>query len=213
MTIESRLEYRWLMPSDFPSMRRLLEETRPSFGGISGDRMYDVLMRESLLGRNLRWIVAVNVQQVVGFIVACIDRQRFWRHFFLRHPILIAQLLLSLAATSLRRVGNRASNLGIDGHTGLGESLPKWTDEGPHIAKLLYGAVAQKHRGLGITPRMLQALTSTLPAVGVTRIDGHIDSHNESSRRSVEKAGGIVYPSPGGGYFFTFMLSRMAPDG
>lgn len=198
MSREAELQVRPLSASDFPIMLRILEDTRPPLGRMTSDSAYRALMAESLRGRGLWWLVAVDKNTILGFSVAIRYGATFWRRFLIRHPALLPPLLID----HLRRGGRRLlppradeaplhsapPSTAFDTSSG-----PRWTDNGAHIAKALQIYVDPRSRGQGIALKLNKALVDILRNAGITRLDAHIAARNVASVRLVQSTGWTVY--------------------
>ncbi len=191
------VEVRPVSINDILETLHLLNETRPPIGRMSSDSSYRALMIESTKGKGLWWLVAVEGDVVVGFIVAHKSGRSFWQRYLSRHPVLLSNLIAHECARHIRyalrsREGQGSDSDSLPRPVESEPDGPRWSDDAPYVAKAVLIYIATQHRGRGIGGKLNDALVHTLMREGVKRLDLHIDLGNNASVRLAQKSGWTV---------------------
>lgn len=169
------------------SSRRLLTRLAVAFAGVISPSLSESLCRESVRTGNPLILTAMRGEAVFGMAIAVTDHGRFWRRFFLRHPLHALGVIWQRAGF----VPEPEDDAVGGGHHPV--ATPSWSDAGPDIAKVLFIGVAPEDRREGCGQRLYAELFRRLRDKGAKRIDARIDIDNHASIRLHEATGWSVW--------------------
>lgn len=187
---------------DYEQLLHLLGRIRPALGGFSSSSLYSALIESALRDPLVTICVARIDDSLVGYTIAIVDWDRFWRRFAFRHPIVAVRVALRKYLKRRRRrprhPGGNAEQLIQGQHAASGESIASWSDSSRRIAKILHTGVDQSVRSRGVGAALHRAVFAELSAVGVERLDARFDRENVASIRLHYKTGWSVRDDPDG---------------
>ena len=203
--------FRVLEKDDIKSVLNLMEEIKPNIGGSRDLSLYHALCHEALLDKRVVFIVGEEQSKKIAFYLAIIDRDRWRMSFMFRHPLMVTKMIFNRTFNRLRKLlkaagpkmGNFKSDMpDISMYIKLGSSNKSWKDSSSRIAKLLYIAVSESHRGKSIAKEMWEYALKVLTDCGVIRVDTEILLNNIPSIRLHYGLGFYIYKQ-GGALFVT----------
>jgi hypothetical protein len=151
--------FRLFQESDLQDVLELMEEFKPNIGGARYRSLYHAFCCEALLDQRVVLIVAEELSRLIGFAIAIIDRNRWWVSFMTRHPLITLRIAFVRIFHKLRNLVKKPahskkniepSESDIENYITTTYSGKSWKDYSPQIAKLLYLAVKEGHRGKNI---------------------------------------------------------------
>lgn len=207
--------YRMLEKGDVNSLLKLMEEIKPNIGGSRDLLLYRALCYDALLNPRVVFTVGEVQTRIIAFYFAVIDRNRWRISFMFRHPLIVTKMVIKRALKKLSKLLKTPdSNTGSLEHLNPDISTyatpditnKSWNDSSPQIAKLLYIAVKENHRGKDIAKEMWEYALKVLAERGVRRVDTEILLKNEPSIRLHYGLGFNIYRQ-GSALFVTKDLS------
>jgi len=179
--------YRTIEKKDFEGVIELMKEIRPHIGGSQNPALYYALCCEALIDKRVVFVVGEEQSKIIAFFLAIIDPNHWRLSFMFRHPLLGIDRVLNISFDRLMRLLNKAkkktkdfnpSLQNIDKYITPMPSNKSWKDSAPDIAKVVFDAVAEIHRGRHIAKNMREYMLEVLAKRGAKRADGDIHFHN-----------------------------------
>ncbi len=191
-----------LEKDDIKSVLKLMEEIQPNIGGSRDPSMYQALCHEALLDKRMVFIVGEEQSKIIAFYLAIIDRNRWRITFMFRHPFIVMQMVFERTFKRLLKISKKAAHKIKDFENNMQDismyltSIPpskSWKDSSSRIAKLLYIAVGESHRGKSIAKRTWEYALDVLAKCGVERVDTEILLNNIPSIQLHKGLGFNIY--------------------
>lgn len=185
--------YRILEKRDIEGVLELMKAIKPDIGGSRNQSLYRALCCEALVDKRVVFTVGEEESKIIAFYLAVIDPSRWRLSFMIRHPLLGIGRVLNKVFDELIKMVNKtkqktkysaASLQDINKYITPMPANKSWKDFSPDIAKLLFDAVAESHRGRHIARGMTEYMLEVLAERGARRVDGTIHFHNIPSIRA-----------------------------
>ena len=195
---------RKLEKKDFNNVLKLMNEIQPVIvGGLRCPSLYRAFCYDALIDKRVLFIVAEEKTDIVGFRIVVIDMKNWRLTFCKRHPVLTLRILTQKICNNIRIKITTKKNLNIYASqyavvAGFVNQTPcnkSWNDSSPQIAKALYVAVKESHRGKNIAAKLIEYGNQILVNHGQKRIDDRILFNNIASIRLHHRLGFNIYKS------------------
>jgi hypothetical protein len=180
--------FRILEKRDFEGVLELMKAIKPDIGGRRDPTFYYALCCEALVDKRVVLVVGEEQSKIIAFLLAIIDPNRWLISFMIRHPLIGIERALNISYDRfIKLFKNKSEKKTEDLENSLqkyikpNSSNKSWKDSTPEIAKLLFDAVAESHRGRHIAKGMREYMLELLAKRGVRRADGTILYNNISS--------------------------------
>ncbi len=179
--------FRIIEKKDFEGVLELMKTIKPHIGGSQNPVLYHALCCEALEDKRVVFVVGEERSKIVAFFLAIIDPNHWRFSFMLRHPLLGIDRALNISFDRLMRLLNKTKKTtkdfiplqqNIDKYITPIPSNKSWKDSSPDIAKLVFDAVAESHRGRHIAKDIRSYMLEELTKRGAKRADGDILFHN-----------------------------------
>ena len=188
----------------------LMEQIQLRAAGLVARPMYRALCRDALAERNVVIVLAEEQNQFMGLAIAVTNSRRYWRRFVLRRPILGVRIAVRRL---LDHFGKLQAPPGPDhGERANAEAMSlmgHWNESAEDIAKTVFIAVLDQYQGRGCAVAIYECLFRVLARIGVSRLDAHVDTGNDSSVRLHSRTGWRIERTEAG-YFASIDLSPYA---
>ena len=179
--------FRILEKSDFEGVLELMEEIRPDIGGSRDPALYYVLCCEALVDKRVVFVIGEEQSKIIAFFLAIIDPNRWRISFMIRHPLLGMERALNISFDRLMKLLKKTEKKTKDFDPSL-QNIKKYITHGssnvpreestPEIAKLIFDAVAESHRGRHIAKGIRVYMLEVLAKRGVKSVNASIHFHN-----------------------------------
>jgi ribosomal protein S18 acetylase RimI-like enzyme len=176
-----------------------MDEIKPNIGGSRDPSLYSAICRDALLDQRVVIVVAEEKSEIIGFLLAVIDRDRWRMSFMFRHPRITAKMVWDRAVGRLRKRFHEAepeprtsegNGHDISRYINPAETNKSWKDSSPQIAKLLFICVKERDRRKRFAKGLFDSMLAALAERGVKRADAIVLLTNiPSLRMSHEQLG------------------------
>jgi hypothetical protein len=210
--ISGDIDFRPLEKGDKAAVCGLLFQTGASIDGTRSPMVYRAVCNDALAGGNAVIIISSKDRDVVGCVLALIDRKVYWRLFLFRHPVTAFHVITSIMARKIRAVVNFSRQsapraLHQDVRISEKPSGMTWQESSPFIAKIMHIAVTDTSRNMGIGKGLYDHLLNVLAGRGIKRVDANIALDNAPSIRLHLSTGWHIEKAPHN-FFATIDISR-----
>lgn len=195
----SKMTYECVSTRTMYSTVALFERLRVPLAGISSTRLYRAICKEAVQpGSRVVLVLCLADDVPVGFFLAVRDLPRFWKEFALRHPLCTLEIAAKriLGTFSRPRRSESEPAAPVARVESLLEAEPPrfhWSESGPGIAKILYGAMAPEFQNGRFGYRTFAAALEALEQRGVTRLDARASIDNSAAIRLHAAFGFRIY--------------------
>jgi len=191
------------------SVVKLCSELPVSFASLSTPAMHAAVCKEAIKATadnspSLRMLTALMDNEPAGIVAVVTQWDRYWRGFFIKHPILAFQMIKKRLFSRLRAKRTVSSKTETTKYPPCQDR--HWSDNEPGIAKVVFIGVAASARNQGVAAKLYEAMFEHLAQAGVRRLDARINSNNASSLRMHEKCSFVLYQETEDNVFATHDL-------
>lgn len=191
---------------------RAMLQVRANYLGLSSAQLCRAICNDAITDkehRNIIVIIAVDNNEVAGYVITTVGNSNYLLRFACRHPLIFSQSILRKIHKKIlssveksRKKKNSINKVMLDYNLPFiaADSSKSWTELNPETAKIIHIGVRQEFRGRGVAVELYHYLYNFLLHLGVNRIDANIDKSNIASIRMHHNAGWTI--STNGSHLF-----------